>query len=62
MDHALSLKDLPRSLAERAMNVPLLLLAAAVALPGVLFTNSAEAASTTGVYSAQPVYLFGCSA
>jgi hypothetical protein len=59
MDHALSLKDLPRSLAERAMNVPLLLLAAAVALPGVLFTNSAEAASTTGVYSAQPVYLFG---
>ena len=41
------------------MNVPLLLVAAAVALPGVLFANPAAAASTTGVYSAQPVYLFG---
>jgi membrane protein implicated in regulation of membrane protease activity len=41
------------------MNVPLLLLAAAVALPGVLFPNPAAAASTTSVYSAQGVYLFG---
>jgi Na+/H+ antiporter NhaD/arsenite permease-like protein len=55
MDHPLSLKDLPRS----HMNVPLLLLAAAAAFPGVLFANPAEAASTTGVYSAQPIYLFG---
>jgi hypothetical protein len=30
-----------------------------VALPGVLFANPAAAASTTGVSSAQPVYLFG---
>ena len=61
MHHPLSLKDLPRShfLAERAMNVPRLLLAAAVALPGVLFANPAAAASTTSVYSAQPVYLLG---
>jgi hypothetical protein len=60
MDHPLSLKDLSRShfLSERAMNVPLLLLAAAVALP-ILFANPAAAASTTSVYSAQPVYLFG---
>ena len=55
MDHPLSLKDLPRS----HMNVPLLLLAAAAAFPGVLFANPAEAASPTGVYSAQPIYLFG---
>jgi hypothetical protein len=60
MDHPLSLRDLSRShfLAERAMNVPRLLLAAAVTLPGVLFANPA-AASATGAYSAQPVYLFG---
>ena len=30
-----------------------------VAILGVLFANPAAAASTTGVYSAQPVYLFG---
>jgi hypothetical protein len=62
MDHPLSLKDLsrPHFLAERAMNVQrLLLLAAAVALPGVLFANPAAAASTSSVYSTQPVYLFG---
>jgi hypothetical protein len=61
MDHPLSLRGLSRShfLAERTMNVPRLLLAAAVALPGVLFANPAAAASITGVYSAQPVYLFG---
>ena len=61
MDHRLSPKDLPRAqfFAELAVNVPLLLLAAAVAILGVLFANPAAAASTTGVYSAQPVYLFG---
>jgi Na+/H+ antiporter NhaD/arsenite permease-like protein len=61
MDHRLSPQDPPRAqfLAERAVNVPLLLLAAAVAILGVVFTNPAAAASTTGVYSAQPVYLFG---
>jgi hypothetical protein len=35
------------------------LLAAAVALPAVLLAHLAAAASTTGVYSAQPVHLFG---
>jgi hypothetical protein len=35
------------------------LLAAAMAILGVLLANPAAAASTTGVYSAQPVYLFG---
>jgi Na+/H+ antiporter NhaD/arsenite permease-like protein len=35
------------------------LLAAAVAFPAVLLVHPATAASTTGVYSAQPVYLFG---
>ena len=61
MDHRLSPKDLTRAqfLAELAVNVPLLLLAAAVAILGVLFANPAAAASTTGIYSAQPVYLFG---
>ena len=61
MDHRLSPKDLPRAqfLAERAVNLPLLLLAAVVVILGVLFANPAAAASTTGVYSAQPVYLFG---
>ena len=61
MDHPLLPKDLPRAqfLAERAVNAPLLLLAAAVAILGVLFANPAAAASTTGLYSAQPVYLFG---
>ena len=56
MDHRLSPKDLSRAqfLAER-----LLLLAAAVATLGVLFANPAAAASTTDVYTAQPVYLFG---
>jgi hypothetical protein len=48
MDHRLSPKDLPRAQ----------LLAAAVAILGVLLANPAAAASTTGVYSAQPVYLF----
>ena len=42
-----------------AARAPLLLLAAAVAILGVLLANPAAAASTTGVYSAQPVYLFG---
>src|SRR5258708_6048313 len=61
MDHPPSLKDLSRSqfLAERAINAPLLLLAAAAALLGVLFANPAAAASSTGVYSAQPLYLLG---
>ncbi|HEX2337998.1 MAG TPA: hypothetical protein VHI72_16170, partial [Hyphomicrobiaceae bacterium] len=49
MDHRLTPKDLPRAQ----------LLAAAVAILGVLLANPAAAASTTGVYSAQPVYLFG---
>ena len=49
MDHRSSPKDLPRAQ----------LLAAAVAVLAVLFTNPAAAASTTGVYSAEPVYLFG---
>ena len=49
MDHRLSPKDLPRTQ----------LFAAAVAILGVLLANPAAAASTTGVYSAQPVYLFG---
>ena len=49
MDHRLSSKDLPRAQ----------LLAAAVAILAVLLANLAAAASTTGVFSAQPVYLFG---
>src|ERR1044071_9569320 len=49
MDHRLSLKDLSQTQ----------ILAAAVTILGVLLANSAAAASTTGVYSAQPVYLFG---
>jgi Na+/H+ antiporter NhaD/arsenite permease-like protein len=50
MDQRLSPKRLPRAQ----------LLAAAVAIPlGVLLANPAAAASTTGVYSAQPVYLLG---
>jgi len=49
MDHRLSPKDLPRAQ----------VLAAAVAILGVLLANPAAAASTTGVYSARPVYLFG---
>ena len=49
MDHRLSPKDLPRAQ----------LLAAAVAILGVLLANPAAAASTTGAYSAQPVHLFG---
>jgi Na+/H+ antiporter NhaD/arsenite permease-like protein len=50
MDHRPSPKHLTRAL----------LLAAAVAILGVLLANPAAAAATTGgVYSAQPVYLFG---
>ena len=49
MDHRLSPKTLPRAQ----------LLAATVGTLGVLLANPAAAASTTGVYSAQPVYLFG---
>jgi hypothetical protein len=48
MDHRLSPKALPRAQ----------FLAAAVAILGVLLANPAAAASTTGDYSAQPVYLF----
>jgi Na+/H+ antiporter NhaD/arsenite permease-like protein len=48
MDRRLLPKDLPRAQ----------LLAAAVAILSVLLENPAAAASTTGVYSAQPVYLF----
>jgi hypothetical protein len=48
MDHRVSPKDLPRAL----------LLAAAVIL-GVLLANPAGAASTIGVYSAQPIYVLG---
>jgi len=61
MDYRLSVKYLPRAQfpAERPVNVPLLLPAAAVAILSVLFANPAAAASTTGVYSAQPVFLFG---
>ena len=57
----MSPKELPRAqfLAERAVNLPLPLLAAVVVSTGVLFANPAVAASPTGVYSAQPVYLFG---
>src|SRR3954470_17373996 len=55
MDDSLSLKDLPRS----HVDVPLLLTAAAAAVAGVLFATPAEAASTTGVHSAQPIYLVG---
>jgi Na+/H+ antiporter NhaD/arsenite permease-like protein len=39
------------------VNVPVLLLAAAMAMPVVVFAGPAAAA--TGAYSAQPVYLFG---
>lgn len=39
--------------------MPLLLLAAAVALPAVLLANPVAAAYTGGPYSAQPVFLFG---
>src|SRR4051794_26288626 len=55
MHHLLSSQDVQRAhnLAER------LLLAAAVAIAGILFANPAVAASTTSAYSAQPVYLFG---
>jgi len=49
MDRQLSPKILPRAQ----------LLATAVAVLGVLLANPAAAASTTDVYSAQPVYLFG---
>ena len=61
MYHPLPAKDLPRFrfLAARAMNGPLQLLAAAAVIAGVLFPDPAAAAATTGIYSAQPVYLFG---
>jgi hypothetical protein len=49
MDHHLSPKNLPR--AE--------LLAAAVTILGVLLASPAAAAPTSGVYSAQPIILFG---
>jgi Na+/H+ antiporter NhaD/arsenite permease-like protein len=49
MDHRPPPKDLPRAQ----------LFAAAVVILGVLLANPAAAASTTGVYSAQPIYLFG---
>jgi Na+/H+ antiporter NhaD/arsenite permease-like protein len=49
VDHRFSPKDLS----------PAVLLAAAVVILGVLLANPAAAASPTGVYSAQPVYLFG---
>jgi Na+/H+ antiporter NhaD/arsenite permease-like protein len=50
MDQRLSPKGLPRAQ----------LLATAVAIPlGVLLANPAAAASSTGVYSTQPVYLLG---
>ncbi|WP_249142554.1 citrate transporter [Bradyrhizobium sp. AUGA SZCCT0160] len=48
-----------QSLTGQATNVPLLLVAAAVALPAVLIADPVAAASTTGPYSAQPVFLFG---
>src|SRR6186713_604226 len=54
MYHPRSAKELPRFL-----NVPLLLLTVAAFIAGVLIANPATAASTTGIYSAQPVYLFG---
>src|SRR5262245_61115604 len=59
MDHRLSAKSLPSAqfLARRTVNVSSLLLAIAVPILAVLFANPA-AASTTDVYSAQPVYLF----
>jgi hypothetical protein len=52
MDHRPSPQDVRRA-PER------LLLAAAVAILGVLFAYPAAAASTTGIYPAQPIYLFG---
>jgi Na+/H+ antiporter NhaD/arsenite permease-like protein len=48
-----------RLLAGWAVNAPLLVLAAVVALSGILFASPAAAASTTGLYSAQPVFLLG---
>src|SRR5262249_30198966 len=61
MDQRHSTKDRPGAQItfERATNVPPMLLATAAVIVGVLFANPATAASTTGVYSAQPVYLFG---
>src|SRR6187399_1326033 len=61
MHHRRSDEEILRaqSLAGRAVKLPRLLLAAAAALPLILFANPAAASSTTGVYSAQPVYLFG---
>jgi hypothetical protein len=49
VDHRFSPKDLSQAL----------LLAVAVATLAALLTSPAPAASATGVYSAQPVYLFG---
>ena len=59
MNHRPSAKNLLQGqiLVERA-TVPLHL-ATAAAILCILFANPAAAASTTGVYSAQPVYLFG---
>jgi len=61
MPHQRSDEEILRaqSRAGRAVNAPLLLVAAAVVLSGVLFANPAAPASMTGAYSAQPVYLFG---
>src|SRR6478609_2801819 len=49
----------PKELSGTQFRAQWLLLAAAAAIPGVLFANPAAAASTTAVYSAQPVHLFG---
>ena len=61
MDQRLSPKDLTRAqfLVQRAESAPLLLLAGAVAILGVLFASPAGAAPTTGLHLGQPVYLFG---
>ena len=53
MDHRLSPKDLPQPFERETC------CSSAVATLAVLFANPAAAASATGVYSAQPVYLFG---
>jgi Na+/H+ antiporter NhaD/arsenite permease-like protein len=60
MDRRLLPKDLLRAqfLVKRAANAPLLLLAGAVAILGVLFANPVAAAPTTGLYAGQPIYLF----
>src|SRR3954452_5215078 len=61
MDHRLLAKHLPQDQfhSEPTVTAPLLLRAAAVTILGILFVNPAAAASTTAVYSAHPIYLFG---